>query len=819
MFSHHVHQRAATAILACSVFGFSFETFAQVLAIEEIVVTTRKREENLQDVPLVITAFTADVLERKGLDNLEDVARLTAGVIYDEGEFPQDIRVVIRGLSPTRGRPNVAILQDGIDISSEGVESAGGSLLINPRLFDMERVEVVKGPQSSLFGRSAFAGAINYVTRKPTNEWENKVSMQFGERRDLELAAAVYGPLQEDKVLIGLNAAYWEFDGFYNNAVTGGDLGGTSGVGISGTTIFNLTEDASFTFRAEYTDDEFDVPPVAFVTGNTQVPLPAAALGTVISPAVPTISQFIGEVPDADGLLVTVSENPRTGEDYPGSERNVLRLSGTLEWDLEWGSLTSLTHWADADTFQFLENRRIGSLFEVTTATEFNVNTDTELISQEIRLASSQDGGLRWLIGGLYWDENITQESRNHACLNNQLLPFLPILPCGPFLAAISPIESVAPNIWIRNTEHWSAFGSIEFDVTDEITFAVEGRYTDEKLFVQGPSGTRIIDALGLFGPPNVMPGPTPTIGANDDDSFFTPRFTIEYEPNEDMLLYASLAKGAKPSGISTVGAGAGGFDPELFAFDRETIWVYELGAKTSWADGRVIANGAVYYEDFKEKQSESQVLRSNNLLGTKIVNASDAEIIGFELDVGWAPTDELNFSLGYAYTDSEYKDFVVTAGGPATIASVGNCNPVTIGGETVCEVDRTGNELEDVSKHSLVLGGSFRAPLAGDVDWLIETDIQYQDNRFDRSDNRLIMPGYWLVDLRLGIAGENWDVIAYGDNLFDDDTVKTAFAEPDFQTISLAVFPPPFTFVLANALQARLPDKQQFGVRATYRF
>ena len=130
--------------------------FAQEL--EEIIVVARKREESLQEVPISITTFDAEDLAVQGIDSLEDIARQTAGVIFDKGFSPQDTRVVMRGLSPSRGRPNVAILLDDVDISGEGIRTAGSSLTVNPRLIDIERIEVVRGPQSALYGRSAFGG-------------------------------------------------------------------------------------------------------------------------------------------------------------------------------------------------------------------------------------------------------------------------------------------------------------------------------------------------------------------------------------------------------------------------------------------------------------------------------------------------------------------------------------------------------------------------------------------------------------------------------------------------------------------------------------
>ena len=485
---------------------------AQV-AMEEIVVTARKKAENPQDIPLVITVFSADTLERKGVDNIEDIARLTAGVIVDQGTFPQDIRVVIRGLSPTRGRPNVAFLLDGVDVTSESVQSAGGSLLINPRLFDLERVEVVKGPQSALYGRSAFSGAINYVTKKPTNEWEGRTSLQVGQYGDTEITAGVYGPIAEDRVLVGFNAAWWNFDGFYDNSVTNADLGDADGYGVSASAIINFTDDLSLTSRIEYTDDHLGQSPTAFGGTNGLLPVPPSAFGPifmpgVVSPAVPFVTAFTGQVPDGGDLPdVTISEDPVTGEEFRGSERQILRIAGTLNWNLGLGTATSVTHYANADAFQRMENTRKGSFNALVSGTLFSVATDTTLFSQELRLQSDEDERFRWMIGGLYWEESVNQDSFGIACTNNQLFPGLSFLPCGPFFGAI--LASNTPNLWIRDTEHWSAFGMLEFDLADQFTLHVEGRYTDERLFVSGPSGPRIVDVFGLAGRPNSFPGPT----------------------------------------------------------------------------------------------------------------------------------------------------------------------------------------------------------------------------------------------------------------------------------------------------------------------
>ena len=167
------HLRAI--VLASCAVSLALPVSAQEL--EEIVVVARKREESLQEVPISIATFSAEDIAAQGIDSLEDIARQTAGVIFDRGFSPQDTRVVMRGLSPSRGRPNVAVLLDDVGISSESIRTAGSSLSVNPRLIDIERIEVVRGPQSALYGRSAFGGAIHYVTRRPGAERRGQLSV------------------------------------------------------------------------------------------------------------------------------------------------------------------------------------------------------------------------------------------------------------------------------------------------------------------------------------------------------------------------------------------------------------------------------------------------------------------------------------------------------------------------------------------------------------------------------------------------------------------------------------------------------------------
>ncbi len=225
--------------------------------LEEVLVTARKKVENLQSVPIAIDAFTEQMLDEKAITTLEDVARYSSSLTFDVGVLPNDTRPVIRGLNITRGRPNVGILVDGIDISSETLTVAGGGAFANLSLLDLERVEVIKGPQSVTYGRSAFAGAVNYVTKRPVADQGlyGYVEAEYDEHEYGKLLGNVSFPITE-QLAMGITALASDYDGYYENPNTGGDLGGSEQTGASIALNFQGDNFSAY-FRAEYADEEY----------------------------------------------------------------------------------------------------------------------------------------------------------------------------------------------------------------------------------------------------------------------------------------------------------------------------------------------------------------------------------------------------------------------------------------------------------------------------------------------------------------------------------------------------------------------------------
>ena len=298
-------------------------------------------------------------------------------------------------------------------------------------------------------------------------------------------------------------------------------------------------------------------------------------------------------------------------------------------------------------------------------------------------------------------------------------------------------------------------------------------------------------------------------------------------------MIYASWALAKKPGGFSLTTVGAFGIDanldgnPEEIAFEPEEMTAWELGAKTSWLDDRLRINGAVFFQDYTDKQVSLQRIIGQQL-GTVVANAAGAEIPGLEVDAVWQATDNLRVSGAYTYLDGSYTDFKPTSNSATEIAKTGSCELTEIAGNVTCIVDRSGNTLERSPKHALTANLNYtRGFLDTGFDWYAETNFRYQSERFVEDFELIELPAYSITDLRFGLIADYWDVQLYVLNVFDDDTVQSAGTGPaipasDFRfglvqqpgAISVIAAPKIYTSVFAN-----MPNPRQFGVSARFRF
>ena len=446
--------------------------------IEEIIVTTRRREESLQEVPIAVTAISAEQIEREGIRNLFDIARLDPSVTMDVAFAPSDTKVAIRGLSNTRGRSNVAFLVDGIDVTTENLGLPGSGMLANMRLLsDVERIEIVKGPQSALYGRSAFSGAISYITKDPSEDFEAKIALDMAEYQRQQLNGSLSGPIGSQWGY-RVDGVAWTSDGFYSNEISGGNVGGGDGAGLATTLVWEPADTLHFKGRVSYSNDKYDPRPQVRVAamdlalypqegldaglGDTgfwlfrrmcedpnnpdgpQVPCNpddnadlsgSRALGLKnhgrYCPDNPTLedrdnvaspgfcgTRNLGDATDprtGQQYKITQSEDWRTGGDYPGHEQDVLRASLVASWDLSYGTFSSYTGYTDSNESDLsdLDYQAIGRPDRMIAHWEANTEHDTRLLSQEFRFASNYQGPVNFTAGLLLSDDKREMNDAN----------------------------------------------------------------------------------------------------------------------------------------------------------------------------------------------------------------------------------------------------------------------------------------------------------------------------------------------------------------------------------------------------------------------
>jgi iron complex outermembrane receptor protein len=354
-------------------------------------------------------------------------------------------------------------------------------------------------------------------------------------------------------------------------------------------------------------------------------------------------------------------------------------------------------------------------------------------------------------------------------------------------------------------------------------------------------------------GFPATFAGPTQLgIGSyTRSESYITPKGTLQWQPLDNLNLYASYSEGRKPGGFATLTTGAFGLPsrPDV-EFDSEKIKVYELGSKWTSENRRLQLNGAYFFQDFTDKQVSTQVIIGATL-GNRVTNAGGAELQGLEFAAQWRASERVSVGLGVThFLEYEYTDFTTLTSGAAEIARVNNCVPVTTvvvaavmgvptnQAQTTCQVTRTGNKLEDTPETSIALTVGYRAPLGASGNSLfVDLDANWVDKRFTEDDNTILLDSYYLGNLRFGVENEKWSALLYVDNFLDDDKIKSGGTGPgnaladvrQAQVIAQLAAPttpvnfrqPVAAFGLAipTAVFAVMPNPRTIGMRFNYKF
>ncbi|MDE0286747.1 MAG: TonB-dependent receptor [Gammaproteobacteria bacterium] len=808
--------------------------------IEEILVTARKREENLQDIPLTVSAFTEAALEERGITSLQDIADFTPGFDFAQAFGRQDFRPSIRGQSNILGRANAGLFLEGIII-----EAGNASVPLSA----LERVEVVKGPQSALYGRSTLAGAVNYVLKKPGDEFQGEVQAEYGERDQVRVDLHAGGPVS-DAMGIAVTASHYERDGEYDNSYPGNalgtpaiddEVGGEESTSVAAVLSLNPTEQFSLTGHMIYEDTDDDhyaiaMQPSGFnncfqVTRGGPLTQPLPPAGTPEAGAILVGSAgyngsgyYCGRVDVDDVLEASGGGNDTNLEtsffDDSGVERESLRLGVKLDFDLtDAFTFTSVTGYNDVDTeartdrtFGGGDTRfpvvGIGSPFfvqpfgappSVVSRVGFitDVRSQFDDFSQEIRL--SYDAGLRMrhMIGFYYYESDfaetqITSFDTTTSVSTRGVPVFSPFNPrfIPATISTSAFYEGAAPRDNGREEiESWSVFGSLEFDFTDKLTVGTEFRYNEDDFEIT-PAGADE-SAEGSF-------------------NAFLPKVFAKYQATDRLLVYANIAKGNKPGTLNT-DQGVPATDLEV---DEETAWNFELGIKSAWMDNRVIANAAVYHIDWDDLQltsTRAATVNGQPRTFSILENVGKATINGIELDLAMSLTDFWDARIAYAWTDSEIDEFIQSVDAGAQAGSAFREAALINGYSPSGDVIITGAQLPQSSKHQLNLSNTFHGNMNGDWSWFLRGDFNYNSKRYAQVYNLAHTGNREIVNLRGGVSNGNFDIEVWVDNVFEDDAPTQLIRYVAARNLSFNPF--------NRAIGVTLPEKRRVGVTARYRF
>ncbi len=811
--------------------------------IEEIVVTTRKTSENLQDIPVSVVALDSDFIEKQNVASTGDVVKFIPGVQFDQAFSAADTRISIRGINSERGRTSVALLVDGVDVSGENITSGGGSSLLNTRLLDLERVEVVKGPQSALYGRNAFAGAINYITRKPSlDEFEIRTFGDLAANYSIyDVRGSISGPVIDGKLAMSLNAGAYKSDGYYENnnptnPTANVGLGGGESSGARFVALWQATDTFSAMWSIAYSETKSEPRAVArvgvpntFYLGATE--LPAGTQPDYTFNGQMTYGQWMGTVGSVDEKDISLSISERNGAAFQGSQDLTLLTYLKLDWDIgDRVLLKSQTSFLDNEAklhedVDFLSGFgtpivRNGVSTNYSVENDYLDQTDTQYVEQTFTVETTAWGRGRFLLGVQGFWETAENADYSIGWYNdpNFEAGFADFCPAVNFLDLACSYRDSArlgepPKTIDRETDSYSAFGLLSFDITDSLSITGEVRWIEDEIKVTTNTSIDRVSQYILATPIDFsLPLDQLPVSDTQKSSTVNPRLAIDWRFTDNHMIYGSVAKGTKPAGFGTAQFAM----PQNTKIDQEQLWGYELGAKTIWLDNTLLANIAFFYNDYTDRQVGVTVRDPNTgWASAGIVNAAGAETQGVEIELLWNPIEPFTLAAGYAYTDAEWTDFKyedirADSGGIRTkdAAICGNAAG-----------DCSGAEIAGVPKNAATVQANWTAPISGgDLEYFINAIAAYTGERalYDRVRTAYI-DAYTLVDAQIGVQSPNWSVMFYVDNLLDDDTVRWGQGYQDFQDGmyggSAGGEPRDET------IMAFLPTPRVAGIRGTWRF
>ena len=857
-----VYGSAATACLIWAF--FSTPVFAQdqsaagasdLLPLDEIIVTARKREESLIDVPMSITAISDVAIESAGLRTLQDISFMAPGLDFqNQGSFFAGralSQISFRGMNLER----VTLSNQLGALFIDGIYVLGGAQSIP--LTGIERVEVIKGPQNAYFGRNTFAGAINYITKRPGDEWEGTLSAEFAEFGSHNHSIGLMGPIT-DNIGIKVDASS-RLRGSQYTATDGGELGEERTDLLSATLFFNPTDRTSVRAGYSFMKDRDTPGASTFIsaydrancTQSVTFPSRAGAISAVpdfICGAIPTADEvkvshntsllpsllsdpnpnnigllFPGPLqafPLRDAARILLTGNPFNDpviDDAPaldamGLVRDIHRISFTAEH--EFGNGMSIQVNAGYNELKGQYSNDLDRTDMEGNMSLFPLGLEDYTIEGVLR--SDQDRRLSWLIGASYYEQTVLADYTTGYFINPAA--FIGQGGFGLPFDLLSVFVSAPLNNDADKGKVFGVFGAVRYDVTDDFSIDLEARFQSDE-----------VQRFGIRSQDDV------TTAEYED---FLPRVIATYKPNENSTVYASYSKGALPGDINFIFIGQSpegvailqGLEPTATeVIDSEELDSFEVGFKQSAMNGRLNYSVAGYYMDWKNLKAfttglispqQQVVLGTNNPIISLTIPA-DAKLKGVEFEGFWVISDSLDLGFTFNWADSEYTDYVLA--GYSLILTGQSGTGIQFEGKTVPRFPTTSGSLS----------ATFRQPFRGDWDWYVRTDLFYRGKTFTDPGNLSWIDAHGRLNLKSGIERGDVRLELFIDNLLDADHFRTArrlndsvFRPQNLGTSGTGPKPAPIAFGpvygavgVDQGLVLEAPDKRSIGLRASYSF
>ncbi len=699
---------------------FSPQSWSQ--GIEEVVVTATRRAENVQSIPVAVSAFTDDDVARLGITETMDVSQVVPNFLaHNNTGLGTANTYSLRGLNNTESiatfDPPVGTYVDDFFIQRQNAN--------NYALFDIDRIEVLRGPQGTLFGRNTTGGAVRVILDEPAEEFGGYAEIGGGRFDKISARGSVDIPAAET-LRMKISGYYINDDGFVDNLTTGQKgLNHEDNFGIRGALLWEPTDTASWNVALAYIDNEH-ANMYNYVDGGDRY----------------TRTGLVTDGTPYAGLLTGDKQNFGLGNDTRS-----LHFTSDIEWETAIGTVNILTSYLTLEQdflLDFYEGPFTTGGFVIANEGEH------DQFSQEAKLTGSFGDKLDYIAGVFYFNED---NKTDMAQIFNLGMVGL-FLPTGfPLIQYDRTMDN--------SVDSWAVYGQFDLRVTEQLTLTAGVRYTDEEkdfgITDNGNPragnvfGSRDIEALGIL--------------LKQDESMVTPRFAIEFEATDDFMVYASATRGFKSGGWNARGTAAATLTP----FSAEKIWNYEGGIRSEWLDKKVRVNLTGFYSDITDFQLPSAYVNPvDGSIAFITQNFADLEVYGFEAELLANPVDNLTLFANIGIMESDYKNL-----DPSIITQQGIC--LTTGEQCAQSiVNPYGNIAPPVRspEHQLSIGGWYEIPITDDINIVPQINvIDYGEHNISTSgQDSALINGYTIINGGVSIEHktQGWSLTASCQNCTD---------------------------------------------------